>query len=272
MVKLSHPNYFLPIVHALAPGKIFETGTTSPQLIRGVCEQTGTKSDYVVKYIKGPRMSAEASCRELLAAFIATELGFNVPEPAIINISNEFSELLRGSENYKTVVNSIGFNFGNKYEEGFQQIMKGQHIEDSLNAKLLELLAFDIFIGNADRRLDKPNFMSNGDEILIFDHELAFGFCFELSFLRNPEPWLIRKQDMEWIKGNFCFDRLRGRDLNFNTFINKLTVINQDFWLKFQNIAPQEWLTNQLTEIKEYLQKLIDKSDIFESELKRILL
>ncbi|WP_026902425.1 HipA family kinase [Pedobacter glucosidilyticus] len=272
MIKLSHPDYFLPVVHALEPGKIFDTGTTAPQLVRGVCEQTGTKSDYVVKYIKGQRMSAEASCRELLAAYIAAELEFNVPEPALINISSDFTELLRGSDNYQTAVNSIGFNFGNKYEEGYQQIMVGQHIDDKLNAKLVELLAFDIFIGNADRRLDKPNFMSNGDDILIFDHELAFGFTLELPFLRNPKPWIIRDSDMEWIKNNFCFVRLKGRDLKMDNFINKLSAINDDFWVKYQNIAPAEWLTDQVKDIKEYLQKLIDKSDIFESEIKRILL
>lgn len=86
VLKITDPNYFLPIVEALTPGDVLDTGTTQPNVIRGICHQTQVKSDYVVKFRAAQRMSPEASARELVAAFIAMELGFNIPAPAIVNV------------------------------------------------------------------------------------------------------------------------------------------------------------------------------------------
>jgi hypothetical protein len=79
----------------------FETGANQPMVIQGVCRETGVKGDFVVKYRGAPRMSIEASCRELIASFIAMELDLFVPEPAIINVSKEFVESLSGKSGYK---------------------------------------------------------------------------------------------------------------------------------------------------------------------------
>ncbi|MDR6941692.1 HipA family kinase [Mucilaginibacter pocheonensis] len=272
MLKLSHPEYFLPTVHALEPGKVLSSGTTEPQLIRGVCVQTGKKSDYVVKYIRAQRMSPEASGRELIAALIARELDFNVPEPVIINISDEFVELMRGKDNFQVASNSLGFNFGNEYKTGYYPVLKDQPLNESMILKLANLYALDIFISNADRRMEKPNFLTNGDDILVFDHELAFGFALELSFLRNREPWLIRDTDRVWINDNFCYNRMRGNQFDFSTFTNKFSSINDLFWNKLETILPAEWLNEQFFTIKTYLNTLIGEADLFSTELNRILL
>ncbi|WP_158994365.1 HipA family kinase [Mucilaginibacter sp. L196] len=272
MLKLSHPDYFLPTVHAVAFGEILQSGTTMPQLVVGICEQTGIKSDYVIKFIGAQRMSPEASARELIAALIAKELDFNVPEPVIIHISDEFVELMRGNDNYLVASNSLGFNFGNEYKTGYYSVIKDQTISSSLEDKLIELYAFDIFISNADRRIEKPNFLTNGDEIIIFDHELAFGFTMELSFLRNSEPWKIRSQDLNWINDNFCFNRLKGKQFDYSSFQSKLELIDNSFWDKIETILPPDWLTEQVDEIKKHLNTLMSRADIFTSELNRILL
>ncbi len=269
MLKLSHNDYFLPKVLALEPREILTSGTTNPQLITGVCTTTGNQSEYVVKFIKAQRMSAEASCRELLAALIARELDFNVPEPAIIQITPEFVELMKGKDNFTPASNSIGHNFGNEYKTGYSSIGVNQVLDVTLTNKLVDLFALDMLISNADRRVEKPNFLSNGNDILVFDHELAFGFAVEL--FKNPNPWLISDQDMVWVKDNFCYHRLKGREIDFSNFANRLQVLNSAFWDKFETIAPNEWLTDQWIAIKNYLNSLIERSDIFAGELKRIL-
>lgn len=270
LLKLSNNEYFLRKILALEPRNILESGTTLPQIISGVCTTTGEKNEYVVKFIKAQRMSAESSCRELLAALIAKELDFNIPEPVIINITNEFVELMRGNENFKVASNSLGYNFGNEYQVGYSAVGLTQTLDTNLTTKLVELFALDMVIGNADRRVEKPNFLSNGTDLLVFDHELAFGFASDL--FKNPTPWLIRDQDMTWINQNFCFQKLKGHSYDFTNFISKLNVLNEDFWHKFETIAPAEWLTEQWGIIKDYLKSLIEKSEIFEQELKRILL
>ena len=36
-------------------------------------------------------------------------------------------------------------------------------------------------IQNPDRRQDKPNLLRKGDELAIFDHEMAFSFLYALA-------------------------------------------------------------------------------------------
>ncbi|QTE36102.1 hypothetical protein J3L18_23660 [Mucilaginibacter gossypii] len=272
MLKLSHPDYFLPLVHAVEPGELFDSGTTLPQLIVGICEQNQIKGDYVIKFIRSQRMSPNASARELIAALIARELDFNVPEPVIIHISDEFVKLMHGNDNFRVAQNSLGFNFGSEYQRGYLPVMKDQVITERLEANLVDLYAFDLCISNVDRRVDKPNFLTNGDDILIFDHELAFSYTLELPFMRNQEPWLIRESDMQWVSQNFCFNRLKGKQFDFSRFQNKLSLIDNTFWNKIETIIPAEWLSNQVTDIKAYLNSLIANADLFSNELNRILL
>ena len=231
MPKITDQNYFLPIVEALAPGPVFDTGTTQPNVIRGICHQTQVKSDYVVKFRAAQRMSPEANARELVAAFIAMELDFNIPPPAIINVSPDFVEVMRGRPNFQSASKSLGFNFGNEYmKEGYQALVRGQKIPAELLERLKDLFAFDVLISNSDRRIDKPNFLTNGKQELIFDHELAFSFTLLLSFVRNKEPWLIKDQEMEWLRHNYCYDLLKGKNINFSIFVAKFTDLNASFW------------------------------------------
>ncbi len=59
MLKITDTDYFLPTVEAINGIRLLSTGTTQPMLIRGICNKTYEKSDYVVKYYNAPRMSIE---------------------------------------------------------------------------------------------------------------------------------------------------------------------------------------------------------------------
>jgi len=272
VLKITTPNYFLPIVEALTPGDVLGSGTTQPNVIRGICRQTQVKSDYVVKFRKAQRMSPEASARELVAAFMAMELDFNIPAPAIINISADFVEAMRGEPNFMVASNSLGYNFGNEYvKEGYQALVRGQKIPTELLERLQYLFAFDVLIGNSDRRTEKPNFLTNGKQELIFDHELAFSFTLLLPFSRNKEPWIMKATEMEWIKDNYCYGVLRGKDIDFSNFVAKFSVLNPTFWQKVASFVPVDWQTSQLTEIQTHVETIIRNKDVFKTELNRIL-
>ena len=272
MAKITDPNYFLPIVEALTPGEVLGSGTTQPNVVRGICHQTQVKSDYVVKFIKAQRMSPEASARELVAAFMAMELDFNIPAPAIVNVSTEFVETMLGEPNFKVASNSLGYNFGNEYiKEGYQQLLRGQKVAAELVERLQDLFAFDVLIGNTDRRTEKPNFLTNGKQELIFDHELAFSFTLLLPFLRNKEPWLMKAQEMEWIRENYCYGVLHGKDIDFSNFVAKFSALNPTFWQKVSSLVPADWQTTQLDEIRAHVETIVQNKDVFKTELNRIL-
>jgi len=50
-----------------------------------------------------------------------------------------------------------------------------------------EIFAFDLMVQNPDRRKGKPNLLRKGDELAIFDHEMAFSFLYAL--VPNEYPW-----------------------------------------------------------------------------------
>lgn len=272
MPKITDQDYFLPVVEALTAGDALATGTTQPNIIIGICHQTQVKSDYVVKFRGAQRMSPEASARELVAAFIAMELDFNIPSPAIISVSPEFVDAMRGQSNFLVASNSMGYNFGNEYiKEGYQPLIRDQKIPADLLIRLQELFAFDLLIANSDRRIAKPNFLTNGKRELIFDHELAFSFSLLLPFLRNKEPWIIKAEEMEWIKDNYCYNILKGKDIDFSTFVAKFSVLNMQFWQKVSSLVPIDWQTNQLNEIQAHVEAIVQNKDVFKTELNRIL-
>lgn len=266
MLKITSPDYFLPSITALAGGQIFSTGANKPQLIRGVCHETGEKSDYVVKYLGAERMYPQACARELMAICIANQMDYFVPEPVVIDITNDFVESLVGNDAWLVASKSIGYNYGSQYiTDGFQPIVKGQKLPHSLLKKAVGLFAFDIFISNSDRTHDKPNMLTDGENILIFDHELAFGFAMEIP--ANPQPWLILDRHMTWLRNQYLFPILQGHEHNFDNFVNKLDLLDENFWIKLESIIPAVWMSDEFGKVKATLGTIIEHRTEFVQQI-----
>ena len=268
-MKITDTDYFLPIIEALLPYNEFSTGSNKPLPIRGICQKTFKKNDYVVKFKNSAEMTVEATCRELLGSFIAMELGLFVPQPVLVNISNDFAVLLKEKPNYVATNNSLGLNFGTMFESGYYEILRNQHLSDVQKNQVNQIFPFDVFVSNADRRIDKPNLLTNGSNIMIIDHELAFRFVFDI--FKNISPWTIRPQDKDWIQNHFFFPYLKNKFPDFTVFVGKLTLLDDSFWDKAFSLIPKEWQTQQLKEIKIYLQTLISRKDLFLQELQNVL-
>ena len=268
-MKLTDPDYFLPEIFALSGDKVLGAGTTQPMLIRGVCKKTEVKSDYVVKFICSPRMSIMSSSSELIAAFVGLELDLNIAEPSIIDITSDFVETLRGKDGFKNASNSIGLNFGCKYVPGLMEFASRQQLSDNLYEQAEYIFSFDIFISNVDRRTDKPNMLTDGEKIPLFDHELAFGFVMDI--IKNPTPWLISENDLGWIKNHYFFPILKGNEHSFDEFVDKLDVLNDHFWYKLQKKIPDLWLTDHFDKIKNNLTSFVSHKNQFKEQLNKIL-
>ena len=242
-------------------------------IIRGVCHQNGHKGEYVVKLKGSSEMWQGSSLHEILGSFIALELGFQIPEPVIVNISEDFVSTMRNRHDNFTIASaSLGYNFGSVLQEGYQEMIPGQAINPELRGKLLDLFALDVLIGNPDRRVDKPNFLTNGKDLLIYDHELAFSFTQVLAFARNPTPWLILPADQEWLTRNFCYQLLKRNNYDFSNFVGRLAVLEEAFWQKADQVIPEEWKNEHFDVIKGYLTQVVEHRNQFAIELNRVLL
>src|SRR5690606_15432338 len=142
--------------------------------------------------------------------------------------------------NFLVASNSLGYNFGNHYmKEGYQALVRGQKIPADLIDRLKDVFAFDVLISNSDRRIEKPNLLTNGRQELSFDNEFAFSFTLWLTVLRNKEPWLIKNQEMAWIGQNYCYDLLKGKkERDLSMFVATVNVLNPNFWHKVSWVVP----------------------------------
>lgn len=269
MKKITEPDYSLLTIEALLGFQSFQSGANQPMVIQGVCQQTGEKGEYVVKFKGAPRMSIEASCRELIASFIALELDLFVPEPVLINVSQDFINTLMGNLGYKAASNSLGYNFGCKYFPGYFEFTRNQTLSDVQTQQAENIFGFDVFIFNPDRRPEKPNMLTNGENILIFDHELAFEFV--LSIIKNPEPWILGPEERVLIQNHFFYTRFKDNPPDLAVFFRKLTTLDQNFWDQVNVLLPEEWKTNQVDQIISTLKEIIIRQDVFHQEIKKVL-
>ncbi|MEJ0056019.1 MAG: HipA family kinase [Bacteroidota bacterium] len=246
-----------------------------PLLITGVDIDTGKKKDYVVKLMRAERMSGAATMREVIAAFIAMELELPVTLPVAINVSIDFINLLKGENEYIVASKSAGPNFGTLYVDNFQTFAINQDIPNMLLDSALEIFAFDVLIGNADRSHEppkKPNILTNGKELLIFDHELAFGFIFDLPFVRNKQPWVIRDIDKLWIEKHCLFRSLKGLKFEEHNLVHKFARLDDAFWDRCWELLPTTWKDKEQFEIiKAFLSQIVSNRDLFVKNLQLLL-
>lgn len=270
MTKISDKTYKLLRVFATRYVDSLSSGTTQPLVLECIDMNTNQKSEYVVKPYNAPRMSKLSSAKELIASWIAMELDIYSVSPAVVDITEDFIPTMLGCNGYINVLNSISLNFASLYERNTQELIIADMISlEPILPQICEIFAFDMFIKNPDRRKGKPNVLMHNKKLLIFDHELAFS---DLDLILKPkEPWKFSIADTEYYQNHYFYDFLRGRDVNFYEFTDKLSRLNDFFWERVVNLIPEEWQIPKVKEIIEYQRQIINHSQEFSNELSRIL-
>ena len=156
-------------------------------------------------------------------------------------------------------------NFGCKYFTGYWEFLKGQIPNSKQYEQAEKIYAFDLFVSNPDRRVDKQNMLTDGDKVLIFDHELAFAFVMDI--IKNPTPWRIGPADLPWIKNHYFYNILKHNEHNFDTFVENFSVLNKNFWSKANILIPGEWVTSQVNEIQTNIDSLVKNRHLFLEQL-----
>lgn len=123
-MKITDTNYTLSKIFAVANLGVLNSGTTQPMKILGYNQDSHTEGQFVVKFINSTRMNKNASCRELLGAWIGKELDFDVIEPVIVEVSLDFVDTFVGKDGYNNARKSIGINFGSVFEAGYMEFLK----------------------------------------------------------------------------------------------------------------------------------------------------
>ncbi len=221
-------------------------------MVLGRDVNTNKSEDYVIKLLSSERMRTEAFQRELIASFIASEIDICVPQPTILSVSHELCDSLRGNYAFRRFSESIGYNFGTKYLKGCSiWLSDNSNVLDNKLKTLQKIFVFDTFINNTDRTKLKPNLLTNGNNVYIYDHELSFGFLLEIS--PNQTPWLLDKGDKTILHNHILLDYLKGKEIEDEVYDN-YNNINTQFWDTTKSLIPIEWSNDtQFEKIKTNL-------------------
>jgi len=270
-MSIKDPEYYLPIIWPEMYHETLGSGANKPILITGLEEQSGFSGNYVVKLMASERMDKTACFKELLATFIAMELGIPVVKPVVVNIEKDFADAMYGKECYQRLQQSIGLNYGSQYVKQHMIISKEAPLIEKQLKNALDIFCFDMLIQNPDRTMDKQNMFSVGEKIVIFDHELAFSFIQLIG--GDPEPWNVTKEKVGNWKDLFLPPKLRKRELNHEEISEKLGRLDETFWDKVENLMPGEWMTSLYFEkIRKHVDKVQVNKDAFIVNIQKLLL
>ncbi len=257
----------LPIITPLRYNNEFSTGANKPILISGVDKESGAQKECVVKLMGSERMRPEAACFELLATYIAWEWGISVVEPVLVEINNAFVETLKSKGCYSTAKKSLGLNYGSVYRPNYKTLAVNEPLKQNLLHQAQKIFAFDVFIGNVDRTLKKPNCMVSADDIIIYDHELAFSFLQLIT--PPPEPWKISDFDRNnWIDNMVLFHKIKKKWFPGNAILKSVDRFNAGFWQRAKHLIPAEWRTDHINRIENTLNLIVQNKQAFVKNLK----
>ena len=92
-------------------------------------------------------------------------------------------------------------------------------------------------IQNPDHRVINPNCLTNGNELVILDHELAFSFLAGVLFWRPP--W--ENGDLNFLKEHVFYEPLRKTPVNFDRLAGAVEGITDEQIHAYVDTVPPEW-------------------------------
>jgi len=178
-----------------------------------------------------------------------------VPTPFLVEVDADFYTGISDPELAERFRNSPGLNFGTRHlGAGYTTWPQESSIPSSLLQDASEIFAFDMLIQNPDRRKDKPNLLRKGDELVIFDHEMAFSFLYAL--VSDEYPWDGR--GMDFAINHIFYGGLKGKRLSWDRMQGALEAVNDERLGMYVNAIPDDWRNNSgntAERIQKYLKQ-----------------
>lgn len=214
-------------------------GRTEPSFITCECAD-GSTVEVVAKFSAGCDQGETNLAREVIAACLAGDLGLPIPEPYLIDVSADWAETVPDLARRAKIRGSSPVAFGSRYAgNGFAAWNTGNLISDIMLPTAATILTFDAIIQNPDRRGDNPNCLVRGNELRIFDHELAFAHGLMIGW---QPPWVPGALKSLETQGNHIFRAgLRGRQVDFDAIRASWAGLSDAKLKDYEKALPLEW-------------------------------
>lgn len=248
--------------------KPMANGKTKPCLLDGYSQTNSDSVEVITKFAEGCEEKAFTLVIEAFANFLAYDLNLPIPEPKLVEITEDFVSSISIDPPLKYIIaRSKPFAFGVKRLPASFTVLTNplfKLTQEQLQSAL-EIFIFDMLIKNPDRRVDNPNCLTNGTSFAIFDHDLSLRpkvFSFEL------EPWEDGYMQVQDFKKHVFYSSLKGKtqELDISEFLTSWKNLSDERLIEYKEALPNEWLIayedkvdNLLVFIKS-LRDNIDKS------------
>lgn len=260
----------VPYLNALTVEDEKASGRTRPIVMSCVSVDGVDAQQYVVKLRGAVELGVRALARELFAALLGHQLGLNVPEPAVVNISGQLAMSSPNGEVRKRLGDSVGSNYGSCV---ITPVYGFSFLPDDQIGAAADVFAFDVLLMNYDRRSEKHNLFLNPSGFVVFDHEMAFPYADPRMMIGGvPEPWKLQRMDKLFI-GHLLYPWLKRKSnlVRFDGFVSRLRDMSNDVLFEIASRIPPEWTCDERPEMSNvcaFLAKARDNS----SRLERCLL
>ena len=247
--------------------RFMASGRTSPALCMCENESGISAGEYVLK-LRG-FVQQTGSLRELVGNKLASHFGLLSPEPALITLEQALANLIAGADQSKAdlIKGSVGLNFGSKVVTGFSTWPVDRRIPDAMLQSAVNIFAFDALVQNPDRMYRNPNLLANGDNVLIFDHEIAFSFL--LDIFPSPTPWLLDRQ--QHLTNHVFYRQLKTKEIDLKDFTSCLIALSDAALDQILADVPPEWNNEDGPKIGQHLGVMRDHAEEFAEEVRRFL-
>lgn len=214
-------------------------GRTEPSFITCECVD-GSTVEVVAKFSAGCDQREISLAREVVAACLAGDLGLPIPEPFLIDVPPEWAETVPDAARRARIQGSSTVAFGSKHAgSGFSAWNPGNQISELMLPSAAAIFTFDAIIQNPDRRSDNPNCLVRGDNLRIFDHELAFSHGVIIGW---QPPWQLGGLKPLETNGNHIFRAgLKGRQIDFAGIRAAWAGLSDARIREYEEALPQEW-------------------------------
>lgn len=267
--SISQP--MLETVDAVRFDRVMSNGRTRPVLL-SVEHATRGEIEVVAKFSAGQNIGANGLVREAVAAMLAADLNLPVPEPFVVHVSDAFIDTIADREINDLLRKSIRVGFGSSRLPGGNSTWPTAYdVPKKMRAAAAEVFAFDALIQNADRKPSNPNLQIKGDEIAIFDHELAF---ITEGVIGWQPPWVPGSLEYLSSPDAHIFQRaLKGHPIDLERFSASWRAISNERLTVYLAALPTEWSADPSfsQKVVTFVRDLRDNLDPALMEIKRVL-
>ncbi len=251
--------------------RFLSNGRTSPAIFTCEGPDLSRPEEFVVKLRGGLERRERGLLYELYASLLAAYLGILSPHPAIVSIEAELAaaiqaELAADPHRAQIIRDSVGLNFGSQFLVNLAVWPVDKYIPKTMREAAMRVFAFDALIQNPDRAYNNPNLGSRGEDLFIFDHELAFSFL--LNIFPSQTPWKLTNED--YLSRHVFAKTLKGEPFP-DDFLRRLNGLSGSELGSLSGQIPDEWKSEDLAKIAAHLGLLRDHAAEFAEEVIRRL-